>query len=135
MNSFQGNTKLFAKYMNAIFGDQFYWPYILWIRKFSRDFYFAIFSFSNYSRVLKFASKHSCSRPFLGLKIGTLCISCERQINVMHRIVVHVVRQLKLELYSSFCLHKETITQFVTHTDSNWTTSESIIRYSTLTFN
>ena len=37
---------------------------ILWIRKFSRDFYFAIFSFSNYSRVLKFASKHSCSRPF-----------------------------------------------------------------------
>ena len=37
---------------------------ILWIRKFSRDFYFAIFSFSNYSRVLKFPSKHSCSRPF-----------------------------------------------------------------------
>ena len=37
---------------------------VLWIRKFSRDFYFAIFSFSNYSRVLKFASKHLCSRPF-----------------------------------------------------------------------
>ena len=31
---------------------------ILWIRKFSRDFYFAIFSFSNYKQVLKFASKH-----------------------------------------------------------------------------
>ena len=66
---------------------------------------------------------------FRGLKIGTLCISCERQINVMHRIVVHAVRQLKLELNSSFCLHKETITQFVTHTDSHWTASESIIRY------
>ena len=37
---------------------------VLWIRKFSRDFYFAIFSFSNFSRVLKFASKHSCSLPF-----------------------------------------------------------------------
>ena len=37
---------------------------LLWIRKFSRDFYFAIFTFSNDSRVLKFASKHSCSWPF-----------------------------------------------------------------------
>ena len=62
------------------------------------DFYFAIFSFSNYSRVLKFASKHSYSRYFRGLKIGTLCISCERQINVMHRIAAHAVRQLKLEI-------------------------------------
>ena len=43
----------------ALFAKQ-----ILWIRKFLRDFYFAIFSFSNYSRSLKFASKHSCSRPF-----------------------------------------------------------------------
>ena len=37
---------------------------ILWIRKFSCDFYFALFSFSNYSRVLKFSSKHSFIRPF-----------------------------------------------------------------------
>ena len=37
---------------------------LLWIRKFSRDFYFAIFLFSNYWQVLKFASKHSCIRPF-----------------------------------------------------------------------
>ena len=35
---------------------------------------------------------------FRGLKIGGLCISCERQINAMLRIVVHVVRQLKLEI-------------------------------------
>ena len=38
--------------------------WLLWIQKFSRDFYFAIFSFSNYSRVFKFAGKHSCSLPF-----------------------------------------------------------------------
>ena len=31
--SFQGNTKLYAKYMNAIFGDQFYRLYILKISK------------------------------------------------------------------------------------------------------
>ena len=37
---------------------------VLWIRKFSRDFYFATFPFSNYSRVLKFASKHLCSWLF-----------------------------------------------------------------------
>ena len=67
---------------------------VLWTWKFSRDFYFAIFSFSNYSQVLKFASKHSCSRPFL----CALCISCERQINVMHRIAAHAVHQLKLEI-------------------------------------
>ena len=65
---------------------------------------------------------------FRGIKIGTLRISCERQIDVMYRIAVHAVRQLILELYSSFCPHKETITQFVTHTDSHWTASESIIR-------
>ena len=35
---------------------------------------------------------------FHGLKIGALCISCERQINVMHRIAAHAVRQLKLEI-------------------------------------
>ena len=35
---------------------------------------------------------------FCGLKIGALCISCERQINVMHRITAHAVRQLKLEI-------------------------------------
>ena len=38
---------------------------------------------------------------FRGLKIGALCISWERQINVMHRIVrivAHAVRQLKLEI-------------------------------------
>ena len=33
-----------------------------------------------------------------GLKIGALCISCERQINVMHRSAAHAVRQLKLEI-------------------------------------
>ena len=69
---------------------------------------------------------------FRGLKIGPLCISWERQINVMHRIAAHAVRQLKLEILFTLCLHKETITQFVTHrpTDSHWTASESIIRYS-----
>ena len=67
---------------------------------------------------------------FRGIKIGTLRISCKRQIDVMYRIAVHVVRKLILELYSSFCPHKETITQIVTHTDSHWTASESIIRYS-----
>ena len=30
---FQSNTKLYAKYMNAIFGDQFYRRYILKISK------------------------------------------------------------------------------------------------------
>ena len=35
---------------------------------------------------------------FRGLKVGALCISCERQINVMHRIAAHAVRQLKLEI-------------------------------------
>ena len=65
---------------------------------------------------------------FRRIKIGTLRILCERQIDVMYRIAVHVVRSLILELYSSFCPHKETITQFVTHTDSHWI--ESIIRYS-----
>ena len=51
---------------------------------------------------------------FRGLKIGALCVSCERQINVMHRIAAHAVCQLKLEIL------------FVNH----WTASESIIRYS-----
>ena len=35
---------------------------------------------------------------FRRLKIGALCISCERQINVMHRIAAHAVPQLKLEM-------------------------------------
>ena len=35
---------------------------------------------------------------FRGLNIGALCILCERQINVMHRIAAHAVRQLKLEI-------------------------------------
>ena len=35
---------------------------------------------------------------FRGLKIGALCISCVRQINVMHRTAAHAVRQLKLEI-------------------------------------
>ena len=35
---------------------------------------------------------------FRGIKIGTLRISCERQIDVMYRIEVHAVRQLILEL-------------------------------------
>ena len=61
---------------------------------------------------------------FRGIKIGTL------RIDVMYRIAVHVVRQFMLELYLSFCTHKETIAQFVTHTDSHWIASESIIRYS-----
>ena len=42
----------------------------------------------------------------------------------MHRIAAHAVRQLKLKILFvplSPCLHKETITQFVTHTDSHWT--------------
>ena len=89
----------------------------------SRFFHFRI--------IREFLNLRACIRVvghFCGLKISTLCISCERQINVMHRIVVHAVRLLKLELYSSFCLHKETIAQFVTHTDSHWTASEPIIR-------
>ena len=48
----------------------------------------------------------------------------------MHRIAAHVVRQLKLDILFVLFLKKETITQFVTHTDSHWTASESIIRYS-----
>ena len=68
---------------------------------------------------------------FRGFKIGTRRISCKKQIDVLrYRIVVHVVRQLKLELYLSFCYHKGTLTLFVAHTDSHWTTSESFIRYS-----
>ena len=37
---------------------------------------------------------------FRGLKIGSLCISCERQINVrvVQRIAAQAVRQLKLEI-------------------------------------
>ena len=35
---------------------------------------------------------------FRGLKIGAFCISCEGQINVMHRIAVDALRQLKLEI-------------------------------------
>ena len=62
---------------------------------FSCDFYFAIFSLKNYSRVLKFARKLCVVGHFSGLKIGALCISCERQINVMQRIAAHAVRQLK----------------------------------------
>ena len=42
---------------------------------------------------------------FRWIKIGTLRISCERQIDVMFRIAVHVVRQFILELYSSFRPH------------------------------
>ena len=33
-----------------------------------------------------------------GLKISSVCTSYERQINVMHRIAAHAVRQLKLEI-------------------------------------
>ena len=46
----------------------------------------------------------------------------------MHRIAAHAGRQLKLEILFvplSPCPHKETITQFVTHTDSHWTACES----------
>ena len=53
---------------------------VLWIWKFSRDFYFVIFSFSNYSRVLKFASKHSCSRPFPWVE-GRRSLYFMREIN------------------------------------------------------
>ena len=35
---------------------------------------------------------------FRGLIFGALCVSCERQINVMNRIAAHAVRQLKLEI-------------------------------------
>ena len=65
---------------------------------------------------------------FRGIMIGTLRLSCERQIDVMYKIVVHVVRQLILELYSvtkkqSLGLYKHILTV-------HWTASESIIRYS-----
>ena len=67
-----------------------------------------------------------------GLKIGALCISCERQINVMHRIAAHAVRQLKLEiLFFLLSPQRDNHLKFVTHTGSHWTASESIIRYST----
>ena len=39
---------------------------------------------------------------FRGLKIGALCISCERQINAMYRIAVYAVHQLKLEILFVF---------------------------------
>ena len=39
---------------------------------------------------------------FHGFKIDALCISCERQINVMHRIGAHAVRQVKLEILFVF---------------------------------
>ena len=64
---------------------------------------------------------------FRGLKNGALCISCERQINVMHRIVAHAVRQLKLEILFVL-LSSQRDNHSVLHTDSHWTTSESIIR-------
>ena len=35
---------------------------------------------------------------FRELKIGALCISCERQINVIHKIAAHAVGQLKLDI-------------------------------------
>ena len=38
---------------------------------------------------------------FCVLKINALCISCERQINVMHRIAAHAVRELKRPFVST----------------------------------
>ena len=67
----------------------------------SRFFHFRI--------IREFLNSRASNREvghFRGIKIGTLRISCERQIDVMYRIAVHVVRQLILELYSSFCPHK-----------------------------
>ena len=88
------------------------------------------FSFSNYSRVLKFASKHSCSRPFPWVE-DRYSLYFVRKTTICNAYnSAHVVCQLKLELYSPFWPNKETITQFVTHSDSHWTASESIIRYS-----
>ena len=68
---------------------------------------------------------------FCGLKIGALCISCER-LNVKHRIAANAVCKLKLEILFVLLSSQKppTITQFVTHTDSHWTASASIIRYS-----
>ena len=93
----------------------------------SRFFHFRIIREFLNSRASIPAAGH-----FRGIKISTLGISCERQIDVMYRIAVHVVRYFILELYSSFCPHKETITLFVTHTDSHLTATESIIRYNCL---
>ena len=47
---------------------------LLLIWKCLRDFYFAIFLFSNYSQVLKFASKHSYSQPFPWVKKSALFV-------------------------------------------------------------
>ena len=93
----------------------------------SRFFHFRIIREFLNSRASIRAVSH-----FRGIKICTLGISCERQIDVMYRIAVHVVRHFILKLYSSFCPHTETITLFVTHTDSHLTASESIIRYKCL---
>ena len=41
---------------------------------------------------------------FRGLKIGALFFSCERQINVMHKIAAHAVRVRQLKLYILFVL-------------------------------
>ena len=76
--------------------------------------------FFHFRIIRKFLNSQASIRVvghFRGFKIGTLRIShsCERKM--FYRIAVHFVRQLKLELYSSFCPHKETITQFVTQTD------------------
>ena len=55
---------------------------------------------------------------FRGLKIGALCISCDRQINVMTRIAAHAVRQLRVLTHQKpphhFCMLFFDVLQFMT---------------------
>ena len=55
--------------------------------KISRDFYFVIFRFSNYSRSFKFASKHSCGWSFPWVE--TRHANCSFHKVVVHRIAIH----------------------------------------------
>ena len=52
---------------------------VLWIWKFSHDFYFAIFfHFQIFREFLNSRASIRVVGHFRGLKVGALCISCER---------------------------------------------------------
>ena len=89
-----------------------------------------IFHFRIIREFLNSRASISVVGHFRGLNIGALCISCKRQINVMHGIAAHAVRQVKLKILFVLLSPQRDNHSFVTHTDSHWTASESIIRYS-----
>ena len=70
---------------------------LLWIRKFS-TFISRFFHFRIIREFLNSRASICVVGHFRGLKISALCISCNRQINVMHRIAAHAVCQPKLEI-------------------------------------